>query len=80
MEVIKRSIIRWTGHVWRFEKILGYTTRQILDWKRPRQIQSIKKDLRMIEVVNTKNILIDNEKRINVVVAVNGFYYKKKKK
>jgi len=65
---MKSSRIKWAGHVWRSEGILG----SLIKWRpntkwsrgRPRQrwADRIKEDLRMIGVENAEEVSRDREK------------------
>jgi len=72
---MKSYRLRWAGHVWRSEGIMGNTTRWIPSTKRPRGrprqrwADRIKEDLRILGVENREKVSRDREKWRDVVAA-----------
>jgi len=73
--IMKSSRLRWAGHVWRSEGVLGNTTRWRPRTKRPRGrprqrwADRIKEDLRIIGIENDEEVSRDREKWRDVVAA-----------
>ncbi|VVC25708.1 Hypothetical protein CINCED_3A019582 [Cinara cedri] len=77
--IMKSSRIRWAGHVWRSEGVLGSITKWKPNTKRPRGrprqrwADRVKDDLSMIDVENAEEMSRDREKWKDVVVAPMDF-------
>jgi hypothetical protein len=69
--IMKSYRLRWAGHVWRSEGILGNITRWRPSTKRPRQrwADRIKEDLRIMGIENEEEVSNNREKWRDVVDA-----------